>query len=158
MEIYFFFYTDIYFKAKVFFCLRWFYFEHNNQFFFTVGYDVTYYNYLWIREPHLKTELHLDNHDVHISAFDFVAIKEDRQFPGLGVKVKLKRHLGKIYIKKKTQFFHIIWKIMRHFPSHLKSWIVDFYTHFTREIIPQNNFSDVLHFLMLKKYICILFF
>ena len=56
---------------------------------------MTYYNYLWIREPHLKTELHLDNHDVHISAFDFVAIKEDRQFPGLGVKVKLKRHLGR---------------------------------------------------------------
>ena len=69
--------------------------QHPFFFTFTVGYDVTYYNYLWIREPHLKTELHLDNHDVHISAFDFVAIKEDRQFPGLGVKVKLKRHLGR---------------------------------------------------------------
>ena len=64
---------------------------------------MTYYNYLWIREPHLKTELHLDNHDVHISAFDFVAIKEDRQFPGLGVKVKLKRHLGKIRVRSVVQ-------------------------------------------------------
>ena len=66
------------------------------QFFFlSVGYDVSYYNYLWIREPHSDTELHLDNHDVHISMFNFTAVKEDHHFPGLGVKLKLKRHIGK---------------------------------------------------------------
>ena len=39
--------------------------------------------------------------------------------------------------------FHIIWKnYVLHWDFDLKSWIVDFFTRFTREKTPQNNFSS----------------
>ena len=80
--------------------------------------------------------------------------------------------LGKIilkYIKKKFKyyFFQILWKsrcdILVTFPSHLKklrsiywdfdwkSWIVDFFTRFTHEKTPQNNFS-LQNFIVEKYY------
>ena len=38
--------------------------------------------------------------------------------------------------------FHLIWKnYVLYWDFDLKSWIVDFFTHFTREKTPQNNFS-----------------
>ena len=39
--------------------------------------------------------------------------------------------------------FHLIWKnYVLYWDFDLKSWIVDFFTHFTREKTPQNNFSS----------------
>ena len=38
--------------------------------------------------------------------------------------------------------FHLIWKnYVLYWDFVLKSWIVDFFTHFTHEKTPQNNFS-----------------
>ena len=72
-----------------------------------VGYDISYYNYSWIRDPHLKTSIHLDNHDVQIVPFTFdnsadlythVSSEDDggKSYPGLGVRIRLTRHLGKL--------------------------------------------------------------
>ena len=39
--------------------------------------------------------------------------------------------------------FHLIWKnYVLYWDFDLKSWIVDFFTRFTREKTPQNNFSS----------------
>ena len=39
--------------------------------------------------------------------------------------------------------FHLIWKnYILYWDFDLKSWIVDFFTHFTWEKTPQNNFSS----------------
>jgi len=61
------------------------------------GYDITYFNYSWLRDPHLKTAIHLDNHDVEIvpTTFDNSGNDEgEKTYPGLGVRIRLTRHLG----------------------------------------------------------------
>ena len=90
--------------------------------FFAVGYDISYYNYSWLRDPHLNTNVHLDNHDVRISKFTFATQLDDLVYPGLGVKVRLKRHFG--YHLTQTYIPSIIFVIVAWVSFHVPSDVV----------------------------------
>lgn len=42
----------------------------------------------------METNIHLDNHDVKIIPFTYADENDNATYPGLGVKIDLKRHLG----------------------------------------------------------------
>ena len=90
--------------------------------FITVGYDISYYNYSWLREPHLNTNVHLDNHDVRISKFTFTTSRDNLVYPGLGVKVRLKRHFG--YHLTQTYIPSIIFVLVAWVSFHVPSDVV----------------------------------
>ena len=90
---------------------------------FLVGYDISYHNYSWLREPHLQTSIHLDNHDVEIVPFTFVdSGDEDGIYPGLGVKISLQRHLG--YHLTQTYIPSIIFVVVAWLSFHVPSDVV----------------------------------
>ena len=90
--------------------------------FITVGYDISYYNYSWLRDPHLNTNVHLDNHDVRISKFVFTTSRDNLVYPGLGVKVRLKRHFG--YHLTQTYIPSIIFVVVAWVSFHVPSDVV----------------------------------
>lgn len=88
------------------------------------GYDSSYYNYSWLRDPHLKTSIHLDNHDVEILPFTFVKNddSEKKDYPGLGVRIRLTRHLG--YHLTQTYIPSIIYVTVAWLSFHVPSDVV----------------------------------
>ena len=94
--------------------------------FISVGYDVFYNRYKWLRPPHIHEDINLDNHEVNIEHYNFTYTSGEgnsiesnllsiihqcqslfsqyfmqnikcllgEDFPGLGVKINLKRHIG----------------------------------------------------------------
>ena len=88
-----------------------------------VGYDVSFFNYTWLREPHLQTTIHLDNHEVFIEPFTFVQLTDEgNTYPGLGVGVKLQRHLG--YHLTQTYIPSVIFVIVAWISFHVPSDVV----------------------------------
>ena len=59
-----------------------------------------------------------------------------------GMEIYFSKFYGKVGVI--TWFlFHLIWKnYVLYWDFDLKSWIVDFFTRYTREKTPQNNFSS----------------
>ena len=86
--------------------------------FFAVGYNLNYNNYTWKRDPYLKKDINLDNHAVDIEKYYFTytsdgilntaydecfyytlilstyTMRLGTQYPGLGVRIELRRHLA----------------------------------------------------------------
>ena len=57
-------------------------------------------------------------------------------------EIKFSKFYGKVGVIS-WFLFHLIWKnYILYWDFDLKSWIVDFFTRFTREKTPQNNFSS----------------
>jgi hypothetical protein len=61
-------------------------------------------NYTWMRSPILKKGIILDNHNVKIRHYSFNYQVDGPLYPGLGIRIELKRHLS----------YHII---QTYFPS-----------------------------------------
>ena len=37
----------------------------------SVGYDIHYNTYHWLRSPHIQKDINLDNHEVNIAEYNF---------------------------------------------------------------------------------------
>ncbi|TRY73123.1 hypothetical protein TCAL_12527 [Tigriopus californicus] len=53
-----------------------------------------YNNYTWRRKPFLKRDTVLDNHNVKIAHYEFTYTSDGIKYPGLGIRIELRRYLG----------------------------------------------------------------
>eukprot|EP00094_Tigriopus_californicus_P012955 TCALIF_12527-PA protein Name:"Similar to GABRG2 Gamma-aminobutyric acid receptor subunit gamma-2 (Gallus gallus)" AED:0.08 eAED:0.08 QI:200/0.57/0.87/0.87/0.57/0.62/8/750/241 len=58
------------------------------------GYSLQYNNYTWRRKPFLKRDTVLDNHNVKIAHYEFTYTSDGIKYPGLGIRIELRRYLG----------------------------------------------------------------